>query len=579
MPLSDRILRGFLGLLLLLAGRELRADAIVRSMAMQATTIAEYSVEADHVALKLEIGLGHVEAFRNLLPDELYQKLGHEHRDWAERLGRFVSQDLVIQDDRGRTLEGRLVAIEPRPRVKRDDVTGEPLPASEEEREFTIFARLEYHWRERPDALTFFGLRSQQAVDIGYVVYHRGIAVNDFRYLTPAQTLDLDWEDPWYSSFRRRNLRRAYFAPMTGFVYVEPYEVRKEIIARPKDLQDWLDLGLEGLETIPVEIQADLKRRVAEFLREHHVVHIDGQLIEPELARINFLERTLRTSRVIDPPIELDLNAAILGAIFVYPTSGLPERVTLDWDLFNERIQLIPVAAVDQAGPFPSFLEPDNRLLEWQNFLKHPELPTLTAIDRPPTAWERWAAGLRWPSLALGLLLAGWGLAGVVRRRNGVAPRLTAAALVLLLAAGCYVGAGRAELDSEKSSAVVAGLLHNVYRAFDYRDEEQIYDVLARSVDGELLTEIYLETRRGLELASQGGARVKVKQVELVELETDPGSNGGFLATATWNVSGSVGHWGHVHTRRNQYRAKLDISPVDGAWKLSQLKILLEERL
>ena len=114
---------------------------------------------------------------------------------------------------------------------------------------------------------------------------------------------------------------------------------------------------------------------------------------------------------------------------------------------------------------------------------------------------------------------------------------------------------------------------------FDFRGEEQIYDTLERSVDGDLLAQIYLETRRGLELANQGGARAKVEEIELLELYAEPAGSGGFMATATWNVGGSVGHWGHMHQRRNQYRAELVVSPVDGIWKLVDLEILLEERL
>ncbi len=50
-------------------------------------------------------------------------------------------------------------------------------------------------------------------------------------------------------------------------------------------------------------------------------------------------------------------------------------------------------------------------------------------------------------------------------------------------------------------------------------------------------------------------------------------------ATATWNVAGSIGHWGHVHQRKNQYRAEINVSPIDGVWKLVDLEILEEERL
>ena len=43
--------------------------------------------------------------------------------------------------------------------------------------------------------------------------------------------------------------------------------------------------------------------------------------------------------------------------------------------------------------------------------------------------------------------------------------------------------------------------------------------------------------------------------------------------------AGSVGHWGHIHTRTNQYEAELTIQPVDGSWRVTDLEILLEERL
>jgi hypothetical protein len=359
---------------------------------------------------------------------------------------------------------------------------------------------------------------------------------------------------------------------MSGFIYVEPYEVRKEIIVRPRDLQYWVDLGLDGRDTIPVEIQDELTQRVAAFLREHHAVEIDGKRIEPELARINFLDRTLTASRVIDPPVELDVYSAILGAIFVYPTDGLPERVTMEWDLWNDRIQRVPASAVDQAGPLPTYLEPDFRVLEWQNFLKQPDLPTLRILEPPPSALADWIHRSRWILAIAALGVSAW-WARSPRKRIGV---VVAAWMVV---AACF-WISRDTFDSEeRMSEVMSGLLHNIYRAFDYRDEERIYDTLARSVTGDLLTAIYLEARSGLELASQGGARVKVKEIDLIEFEAKSANSGGFSATATWNVAGSVGHWGHVHQRRNQYRAELNVAPVDGEWKLVALEILEEERL
>ena len=93
------------------------------------------------------------------------------------------------------------------------------------------------------------------------------------------------------------------------------------------------------------------------------------------------------------------------------------------------------------------------------------------------------------------------------------------------------------------------------------------------------MTRIYLETRRGLVLENQGGARAKVKEIDVVDMTASSGEDGGFLADVTWVVGGSVGHWGHLHQRRNKYQAELDIRPVDGAWKLVEMTVLQEERL
>ena len=517
---------------LIIAG-PLGADAIIRTQAMFATTIAEFFIEENRVVVELEIGLNDLPAFRNLLPDEIYERMGYAPAPLAQRLRTFITENLVILNADGHALAARVLAISPGERVRRDNISGEPLPAGDDEPETVITARLEYLFDGQPDSLTFGGRWDDVTASVGFVVYHLTVPVNDSRYLSASQVLDLDWNDPWYSSFRTRNLRRTYFSPMSGFIYVEPYEVRKEIVARPKDLQSWIDLGLSGRQTIPVDIQDELKRTAAEFLREHHVVIIDGEAIAPELARINFLDRSLRTSRVIDPPIELDINSAMLGAIFVYPVvEPLPQRVTMTWDLFNDKIQLIPAASVDQAGALPVYLEPDYAVLEWQNFLKNPVLPTLEVIVAPPSTVARVMLYLRWLLLAGAMVFLIRLLYALRGEDSGRGAFYGLAGAVLVTAAAFYLGQ-QAVVSDERGQEIVGGLLHNVYRAFDFRDESKIYDVLQQSVEGDLLTQIYLETRRGLELASQGGARAKVKTIELTELTTRSGADAGFVANAT----------------------------------------------
>jgi hypothetical protein len=569
--------------MLLLPPWRAAADAIVISRAMLASTIAEVFVEESSVRVELEIGLSDLPAFRNLVPDAVYERLGYEPEPLSRRLPRFFREDFAIRADGGTPLAGRVLEIAPRPRVRRDDLTGEPLAAGDEEPETIVFAVLEYPFSVRPSALQLTPPRAPSGApnaNIGFTVYHLGLPVIDFRYLGREEVLDLDWQDPWYSRFRNRNLRRQYDAPLNAFLYVEPYEVRAEIIARPLDLQHWIDLGLAGRRTIPVAMQGELKRQAAEFIAEHLEVSVDGEPAKPTLDRVHFLRRTLRSSTVIDPPEELDVMSATLGVIFVFSAVALPDAATLRWDLFSPRIQRVPAAATDEAGPLPYVLQPDDPVLRWQNFLRNPTLPTLVAVRPPPGLPLRALASVGWVcGLLLAALAAGQGF-GTLRGRAMSRKAWVACGVLLLASVLAFAGARRAAVNDEKAAEILAALLHNVYRAFDFRDESTIYDVLERSATGDLLARIYLETRKSLELASQGGARAKVKQIELVSVRAEAlNGEAGFLARCTWNVRGSVGHWGHIHQRTNQYEAELTVQPVDGHWKITDLELLQEERL
>ena len=554
-----------------------RADAIVVSQAMFANTIVEYFVEDEYVRVELEIGMQDLQSFRNILPESVYTQLGLPALPTEDRLDLFFGRDLAIYT--GSTpLKGSVIKMGPGTRAKRDAVTGEPLPDDGEEPEVVVLATLLFPFDEQPESLTLAAPRETGMASIGFVLYHKGVAVNDFRFLSHGYTVNLDWEDPWYSSFSQRQLRRKYFSPMAGFIYVEPYEVRKEIIVRPVDIQRRYDLGLEGVDTITPDKQAAVKQRIVEYLAEYFPLTIDGQPVEGTVDRVNFLDRSLRSSVVVDGQ-DIDLLPATVGVIYVVPTQGLPQKVAMEWDLFTERMQTVPASAVDQAGPLPVFLEPSFSTLQWENFLKFPELPTLTEIRRPPgqmqslARWGQWVFGVI-AALALFLVFAALQKSRSLNK---------GAALVFLVAtamAGWSMQTWRdVNINQNRLQTLVGGLLHNVYRAFDYRGEEMIYDVLAKSVSGDLLNDVYLETRKGLELANQGGAQVKVKNIEMLEARRVSEDNGALQVEARWNVSGSVGHWGHIHQRSNGYHARLTLSAADGAWKLSSLDILEEERL
>ena len=571
-----------------LFGRPALADAIVITQAMKAATIAQIFVADEQLRIELEVGARDLKAFQNALPDELFTRLTGNEEPFDRRRQTFLREDWVIQAD-GQPLPGELKLVRAAKRIARDEITGEPLPVQPENAEIVINVQLHYPLPRKPQTLKFHPPPGQPPATIGFVVYHRGVAVNDFRYLSGSETLRLDWSDPWYSQFERKILRRRYFAPAAAFLYVENFEVRKELIFRAKDLQPFVDLGLAETDVVPAERREAICQLAADFLQLHTPVTIDGQPQAGALDRVHFVSRTLRTSSVVEPGVDIDLDTALMGAIYIYPIEKLPHSVSMRWDLFNERIKQVPAVATDEAGGMPWMLEPDAETLSWTNFLTNPTMPAFAEVNPPP---ESVAVPLPWLSLAC-LGGAAWlwfrqpRLADDQRKAR---PWAAIRPWVLLVVAGAaaFLPGLRWELpilpaprvSTEDAAAVTLSLLHNVYRAFDYRDESVVYDILSRSVGGDLLTQIYLETRQSLTLASQGGARVKVNKVDLLACRSAPvDGQHEFVADCEWTVTGSVGHWGHIHQRKNRYHGQLAITDSNGQWKLTEIELLSEERL
>ena len=83
-----------------------------------------------------------------------------------------------------------------------------------------------------------------------------------------------------------------------------------------------------------------------------------------------------------------------------------------------------------------------------------------------------------------------------------------------------------------------------------------------------------------MELEGQGGARVKTDAVDILDADPqDVTESGGFVYRCRWNASGSVGHWGHIHRRTNQYRAVFTVEPIEGRWTIAAIDLREEKRI
>ena len=219
--------------------------------------------------------------------------------------------------------------------------------------------------------------------------------------------------------------------------------------------------------------------------------------------------------------------------------------------------------------------------MEWRYALTEDPIPTVEAVPVEPVE-------VPIPWLSLPLLLVAGVLVAVGLRRERAATFLAAARVVLALAlvAGPLVetaialpgSSGRTPTERQ-ARRILAGLLPNIYRALEFRSEELIYDRLAISVTGDTLADVYLEQRRALEIEERGGAQARVEAVEVLAAGEIATRDRGFTVRSEWTVGGMVTHFGHRHFRQNRYDALIEVTPVDGTWKIRSIEILDQERL
>lgn len=140
------------------------------------------------------------------------------------------------------------------------------------------------------------------------------------------------------------------------------------------------------------------------------------------------------------------------------------------------------------------------------------------------------------------------------------------------------------ELPSPQQSGEIFVSLHrNIYRAFDYSNESDIYDALSKSVAGPMLDKIYGEVYQSLLLRDEGGVVSQVRAVNILSSTLlsaeQEGDDPQFRIRATWEVDSAVRHLTHTHTRKSQYEGIYSVGQVNGGWRIIDDQILRERRV
>jgi hypothetical protein len=450
----------------------------------------------------------------------------------------------VIAD--GKALTPEVLLREPRERKDRvspfagmiDPRTLRKMPEPPADKR-VIYLELRYPFEGRPDVIVFEPPLSESgiaAATIGFLAYHKSAPVIDFRYLSAPVKLNLDWDDPWFTAFENKMLTRHHRWPQMSFLYIEPREVRHEMLVRVRDLMEWTDNKPENWGVLSDVDKSSLELAAEDFFAGVNPLSIDGVVTSASAFRAEYLSISPTGLQVIDEGQQVDASAAILGVSLSYWIDSLPQNVVVDWELFDERADKVPTNIIDPAGPFPGFATPDYPQIEWQNFLRIYTEPELTPVAFGNNDLIDWSV--------LRMMLVG-------------AP------------------------DEETARAVVQDLLSGVTTAFLERDPARLAEALQVVVASERLEETGSELGKAFAIPTTGGGIASVEtmgNLELQELRELDG-NEGFSVIASWNAIASGQHWGHVDQRSLRLRAYMDIVRDGDNWKLLDLTLVEIERV
>lgn len=569
------------------------ADLMPLNGAAVAPNIAEISVRADGVYVSLEIYIGDLGEFRELLPNEFLNSDTSARPALTERLRHFSEHGLQILAD-GTVLVPELLLADRRRRVDRaavlaaasNPLSALPAPkAPDDDRVF--YAELKYPFVTRPENLVIVPPAKPNGapkVSIGFITFHQTVPVIDFRYLSGPETLRLDWNDPWYTRFENKNLKRHHESALMTFLYVEPREVRHETLIRVRDLAELTELSLTKVDVLDADTQIALKEEARAFFLATNPVEIDGEPVKAATSRAEFLAVSATGLQIVEDGTTLDLPNAILGVILSFPVPALPQKVSVDWQLFNERNTSIWATATDPAGPFLNQISPESPAIVWKNYLRTYEDPVITAVVVPVQNY------FQVPLLSALLVITSVITGGFAIGRRG------ALRAVLLSTAGIGLVAGSLSRsfmvinilnpldrlpDEETSSRIFAAIMENVGIANLESTPQRRNQGLETVVASNAMREVTEELDRALAIRVAGGGLARLDSVHDVALKNiKPLVSGyGFQAVVSWSVRASAGHWGHNHRRNVSYRALVEVSKEANAWKLAAITVVDAKQL
>lgn len=561
-----------------------------------------FYVSKQRISARLTIFVEDLYLFHEMEPDDEDRLYEAELEPARVAHQKFLLDRVQILDAEGKPLPSKVVD------VSALEVTEEGWSV-DELMDHSLDYDLEFELDNEPEFLTIV----QDIVDANFVfrselrlvVRQEGRAELTTSILRPGDpfTVRLDWSDDqpdleaseeeieeWLNRGREATLGITSYDSVYSFLYITRREVRHEILIPLGTLARIFEIPRADPDFLTIAEQETARSLIEQYYAEGNPVKIDGIEVAPIADRIDFYGLNLKDFAQRAEPRDVSMASGRVGIILVYPCKGEPASVELTWTKFTSDIRKVEtvVFTSGESGKYEFSRFKEENTYRWENPNRDDaqDFGPVPA-ELPPRKNYPWISAI---------LILGWtGLITVIPGLRSRKLMVIGSGMLSLVLAALLFFTPQAwlplpwekppSISPSQQANVFQALLANVYRAFDYRDSEEVYDSLAESVAGDLLSDVYLEIRRGLEVQEQGGAVALVDDVEFLEVASQDNFRKkhveapGYVIQCRWNVSGTVEHWGHIHRRKNQYVGNFEVQPFEGDWRLVGLDLTHEERL
>jgi len=397
-----------------------------------------------------------------------------------------------------------------------------------------VYAEIIYPFKGKPEQLQIsppLDESGKAMVTLGFIAYHRSVPIIDFRYLGQPEKLNLNWRDPWYTTFENKNLTRHHKYPLMLFLYVEPRQVRLESLMRVSDIVEMTSFDL------PKRDENAVKRKLHDHVRDYFlkesVLDIDDSPVSPATVTVRYFIVSVTGLKPIDNPSVLDDASLLVGVSRQYYIDTLPQHIQSTWTYFNPRFDKIPFTATDPAGPLPGFISLHDPVLDWQNLLKTYHEPVMRSLEAT-TGWR-----ITFPFIGQKTL--------VTRPPN-----------------------------EQQAMVIVGDVLENLRIAFLEKNPaaspRQLEKILTKDHAGVLATEL---SKLFAPAMKRGGVGEVKSFADLTIKNIQPLSKqDGFRAITTGSAVIQAMHWGHTDQLQVQFQLLLDLVEVDNQWRLADVTII-----